>query len=126
MVIISFKQSLVISKKVEPLENNKIRVTLNWNKPTIEPDKYIVYITEPTFSRIAVVDTNTFSEIVNGKGYYTYKVKAIYSDGSYAESLLITVGNSCCNSGGSLHPVPPVPPLPPILCWFHEDNQLIR
>jgi len=92
--------------KVEPDTNSYWKITITWKQPKQIPIKYVIYITENIGSRFSIVDGNStsFSELVLKRGAYTYKVRAVYADGSYIESRSITLYVGCdpnCDSGGT-------------------------
>jgi len=95
------------------------QVLITWDNPETIPNKYIVYITEPTGSRFTIIDGNTtsFSEVVRKTGIYKYRVKAVYDDKEiYSVMMTIEIGCSarCAQGGYSTGETP----LPGDYIWF--------
>ena len=90
-----------VNYKLTPVQNGW-EVFITWDRPATVPNKYIVYITEPTGSRFTVVDgyATSFTEIVTKCGIYQYKIKAVYDDKEIYSRLITVEIGCCCPPGG--------------------------
>jgi len=115
-----FEQLSNVTSKLTPVQDGW-QVFITWDKTEVIPNKYIVYITEPTESRFAVIEGTSisFSETVKRRGYYLYRVKAVYDDKEvYSRIIKIEIGCSGnCAQGGYSGEIP-TPPEPEDYLWF--------